>query len=81
MPLALSLIGLVQPASLRPRITDNVSTLCSLGSADKIADHLAHEGVTNGIAGWMTSGDRGDVGKCWVAEEAAEDVRQALQPA
>jgi hypothetical protein len=29
----------------------------------------------------MTSGDRGDVGKFWVAEEAAEDVRQALQPA
>jgi hypothetical protein len=37
--------------------------------------------LTNGIAGWMTSGDRGDVGKFWVAEEAAEDVRQALQPA
>jgi len=38
-------------------------------------------GYTNGITGWMTSGDRGDVGQFWVAEEAAEDVRQALQPA
>src|SRR5215213_9833487 len=31
--------------------------------------------VTNGIAGWMNSGDRADVGEFRVAEEAADDVR------
>jgi hypothetical protein len=40
MPLALSLIALVQPASLQPRITENVSMLCAPRSTDKIADHL-----------------------------------------
>jgi hypothetical protein len=49
MPLALSLIALVQPASLQPRITENVSMLCAPGSTDKIADHLAHEGIRGNI--------------------------------
>jgi hypothetical protein len=49
MPLDLSLIALVQPASLQPRITDTVSMLCALGSADKIADHLANEGVKGNL--------------------------------
>jgi hypothetical protein len=35
MPLALSLIALVQPASLQPRITENVSMLCAPRSTDK----------------------------------------------
>jgi hypothetical protein len=31
--------------------------------------------LTNGIAGWMTSGDSGDVGQLRVAEEAPDDLR------
>jgi hypothetical protein len=31
--------------------------------------------LTNGIAGWMTSGDGGDVGQLRVAEEAPDDLR------
>jgi hypothetical protein len=31
--------------------------------------------ITNGIAGWMTSGDSGDVGQLRVAEEAPDDLR------
>jgi hypothetical protein len=49
MPFYLSLIALVQPASLQPRIEENVAMLCALGSADKIADHLEHEGVKGNL--------------------------------
>ena len=49
MPLALSQISLVQPANHQPLITDNVSMLCALGSTEKIADHLAREGIKGNI--------------------------------
>jgi hypothetical protein len=44
------------------------------------ADGAADSSGTNEIACKLASGDGGDVRQLWIAEEASDDLRQALQP-